>query len=277
MTPSADTSIGLAVIFVGPTSGAHLSTGMTISFALFKGFPWRKAPHYIIAQLIGGFLGSLVVYAQFAPSFKAITDKMIAGGVDIFSPSSPVGAIAIFVPEGTNLGIVLVNEFVTSAVLGCAIYCVLDPSNVFVSPTTGPMLIGLSFFVAVACFAPNGIALNTARDLGARFAMACIYGRGAFPGRYAALTALTNILGTQVGAMFQMLFLSDTVRPITPGAVAAHEHQVKAEEAHLERQLTTRANVGYTEGQGIGRMLSSGKLSGKNSGTNGITEHVEKV
>lgn len=249
---------------------------MTISFALFKGFPWRKAPHYIIAQLIGGFLGSLAVYAQFAPTFQSITRKMEAGGMDIFQASSPVGAIAIFAPHGGSLAIVFVNELITSAVLGCAIYCVLDPSNVFVSPTSGPILIGLAFFVAVACFAPNGIALNSARDIGSRMAMACIYGRGAFPGKMAALTALTNILGTQIGALFQILFLSDSIRPPTAGAVAAHQHQVKAEEAHLERQLTTKANGGYQDGSAVSRMFSS-RLAGKNTSSNGTSEHLEKV
>jgi hypothetical protein len=41
--------IMMAVIFCGPTSGAHLSPGVTISFAIFKGFPWRKVPREFLS------------------------------------------------------------------------------------------------------------------------------------------------------------------------------------------------------------------------------------
>lgn len=264
------TSISLAVVFVGPISGAHLSPGMSISFALFKGFPWRKVPYYMLAQFIGATIASFIVYAQFEPSFKAITSKMEAGGMDIFSSSSPVGSIVLFPPHGVSLTNVFVNEFIVAFVVAIAIFCVLDPSNVFISPTSGPLLIGLTFIVAIACFASNGIAINSARDLGARFAMACIYGRKVFPGKYAALSALTNILATQVGAMFQLLFMSDTVRPPTSGSLAAHAHAMKIEEAHLNRQLTKRTNDGSPE-SGMGSGFSEKTDSGVS------VQHVERA
>lgn len=149
--------------------------------------------------------------------------------------------------------IVFVNELVLSAVIATGIYCILDPTNLFVAPTTGPMLIGLMFIIAVACFGSNGIALNTARDLGARFAMGAIYGRGAFPGAYAALTALTNWLGTFIGASFQILVLSDTLRQPTEAAVNAHKHVEGFEKAHLTRQITSRSNG---DQMALGRILS---------------------
>lgn len=79
-------AIGLAITFVGPTSGAHLSPGVTLSFAVFKGFPWRKVPHYIIAQLLGGFVAALLVYAQFSQQLSAIAKTFEAAGMDIFTP-----------------------------------------------------------------------------------------------------------------------------------------------------------------------------------------------
>jgi glycerol uptake facilitator-like aquaporin len=256
-------AIALAVTFAGPISGGHLSPGMTIAFALFKGFPWRKAPHYILAQLLGAFLGCLAVYAQFAPAFEAMTAKMRAAGQDIFTPAGPPGIIALL-PPSDNMGIILVNEILATATLAAAIFCVLDPSNVFVTPGSTPLLLGIMFFIVVVCWAPNGVALNTARDLGSRFAMGCIYGRGVFPPKYTAFAALANLLGTQIGALFQLLFLSDTVRPATPGAVAAAQHLAKIEEGHTERELTKVAN-GYTDGMGVGRILS-GKFSKSSTG-----------
>ena len=49
-------------------------------------------------------------------------------------------------------------------------------------------------------YAPNTIALNTARDVGGRLACAAVYGRKCWAGNYAALSSLTNILATMVGA-----------------------------------------------------------------------------
>lgn len=79
-------SIGLAIILTGPTSGGHLNPGLTISFAVFKGFPWRKVPQYIFAQLVGAFLGSLMVYVHFAPELNASARADDAAGINKFTP-----------------------------------------------------------------------------------------------------------------------------------------------------------------------------------------------
>lgn len=44
--------------------------------------------------------------------------------------------------------------------------------------------------VMIWAFAADSIALNTARDLGGRFAAACFWGaKGSFPARYTALAS----------------------------------------------------------------------------------------
>src|ERR671923_2811652 len=57
---------GLAVTFgvyvAGGISGAHINPAVTLAFAARRGFPWRKVPGYIAAQLVGAFLGALLVY-----------------------------------------------------------------------------------------------------------------------------------------------------------------------------------------------------------------------
>lgn len=52
------------------TSGAHLSPGFTIAFVLFKGFPARKAPQYILAQICGAFCAALLVYSQYSQQIQ---------------------------------------------------------------------------------------------------------------------------------------------------------------------------------------------------------------
>lgn len=51
---------------------------VTICAALFRKFPWKKVPLYILGQLLGAFFGSLFVYADY---FNAI--NLFEGGAGI--------------------------------------------------------------------------------------------------------------------------------------------------------------------------------------------------
>ena len=67
---------GLAVVFgvyvAGGVSGAHINPAVTLSFALRRGFPWRKVPGYMLAQLIGAFLGALLVYIVYKGAIDSV-------------------------------------------------------------------------------------------------------------------------------------------------------------------------------------------------------------
>lgn len=254
--------IVVGILTAGPNSGGHLHPAFTISFALFKGFPWRKVPQYIVAQTMGAFLGGLIVYGQYRPQFTEMTEKLVAAGKEamVYSSAGPSGALAIYMPHYSSMGFVFMNEIFTSAALGILVFQVLDPSNVFVTPPMVPIFIALGFFGAVACYAGNGIALNTARDLGARFAAACFWGTGVFPARMTAEATFTNILGTTIGAAIQTFWLSDSIRPPTEHAIQAHVAQEKEKEAHLNRILTARSSDRGGQGM-LSRVLTGGKAS----------------
>jgi aquaporin Z len=52
----------LAIIFfMGTISGAHLNPAVTLAFAVRGNFPWLRVPGYIVAQLAGAILASLVL------------------------------------------------------------------------------------------------------------------------------------------------------------------------------------------------------------------------
>lgn len=63
-----------------PVSGGHLSPGFTIALAIFKGFPARKIPQYIVAQIFGGYLAGLCVYLAYKPSLDAVAAGYTAAG-----------------------------------------------------------------------------------------------------------------------------------------------------------------------------------------------------
>lgn len=58
-------------IYIAGDSGAYLNPAVTLAFCVYRGLPWRRFPVYLIAQLLGGFIGSGVIYANCKPSTDA--------------------------------------------------------------------------------------------------------------------------------------------------------------------------------------------------------------
>jgi len=53
------------ILFMGRVSGAHLNPVVSIAFALRGEFPWRRIPGYVAAQLAGGILACVFLWAVF--------------------------------------------------------------------------------------------------------------------------------------------------------------------------------------------------------------------
>tara|TARA_B110001469_G_scaffold54266_1_gene52417 strand:+ start:4293 stop:4958 length:666 start_codon:yes stop_codon:yes gene_type:complete len=61
--------IVMAMIYAfGETSGAHFNPAVTIAFAYAKKFAWKEVPKYIIAQILGAFAASLILWFLFPTS-----------------------------------------------------------------------------------------------------------------------------------------------------------------------------------------------------------------
>jgi aquaporin Z len=51
------------ILFMGAVSGAHLNPVVSVAFAMRGNFPWRRVPAYIVAQLAGAVVATLLLWA----------------------------------------------------------------------------------------------------------------------------------------------------------------------------------------------------------------------
>jgi aquaporin Z len=51
------------ILFMGSVSGAHLNPAVSIAFAARGDFPWKRVPAYVVAQLLGASLATLLLWA----------------------------------------------------------------------------------------------------------------------------------------------------------------------------------------------------------------------
>jgi glycerol uptake facilitator-like aquaporin len=227
--------IVLALTVCAATSGGHINPCITITFAIFRGFPWKKVPFYIVSQIIGAYAACLMIYFQYKDIILQLEDALIAKNAFQaiwFTPNGIGGAFALYTTPGRELGIVFWNEFLTCFTLALVIFACLDPSNFIASPRTAPWIIGLAYSAAIWGYGPASIALNTARDVGARLMAITIWGMQASGGSYAAIAALTNIPATILGLIVYELLHHDSSRVLAPGQ---REHML-ALRAHLDRR-----------------------------------------
>jgi aquaporin Z len=49
------------IFFMGAVSGAHLNPAVTVAFALRRNFPWSRVPAYIVVQLAGAIIATVML------------------------------------------------------------------------------------------------------------------------------------------------------------------------------------------------------------------------
>ncbi len=206
-------AVTFGIYVAGGVSGAHINPAVTIAFALRRGFSWAKVPGYIIAQVLGAFLGAALVYWVY---FQAIDANEVANKITRDGGSD----VGIFVtgPAGyfhTYWGPIL-TEIVGTAFLIIFVFAVIDLMNLPPRANMGPLIIGLAVFaIGTSLGANTGYAINPARDFGPRvWAYIEGWGSAAFPGKQGNLSAywwvpiVAPIIGGIIGAIVYDIFIN---------------------------------------------------------------------
>ncbi len=163
--------VAMAVYAVGQFSGAHLNPAVTLGLAFNGDFAWSLVPSYVLAQLIGAFLGATMIWLHFFPHWK-ITEE----------PETKLGVFS------TGPAIPHYFSNVLSEIIGTFILIV------------GMLIVAIGLSLG----GTTGYAINPARDLGPRIAhfLLPIAGKGKSNWGYSWIPVVGPILGGSLGGVF---------------------------------------------------------------------------
>lgn len=73
------------ITILGPISGAHFNPAVTMVFSLKKDIDLREASYYVVAQIAGGIIGTIVAHLMFSLPVLAFSEKIRFGGAQWFA------------------------------------------------------------------------------------------------------------------------------------------------------------------------------------------------
>jgi len=170
------------------SADAHINPAVTIGFAVATG-NYSKVIPYVSAQLLGAFLGAILVWLHFHPHWKETPEP--AAKLAVFCTSPAIrNRVANVISEiiGT-----LVLVFVVAAIFSKAVASAGGLPAGF-----GAYLVAcLVWGIGLSLGGTTGYAINPARDLGPRIAHAIlpIAGKGGSDWSYAAVPVIGPLIG----------------------------------------------------------------------------------
>lgn len=194
-------SVFVGVVVAGPYSGAHLNPAVTLGLAIAGKFAWSKVAFYIIAQMLGAIIGSLLMWIVYRDHFNATTD--------------PDAQLAVFStgPAIKNRVFNLLSEIVGTFVL---VFVVFYFTNAEITNEASPIGLGsigalpvafLVWAIGLGLGGTTGYAINPARDLGPRIAHAILpmKEKGSSDWRYAWIPVAGPLIGAAIAAILFLI------------------------------------------------------------------------
>jgi len=191
-------AVAMAIYAVGHYSGANLNPAVTTGLAIIGkshgGIEWSQTYKYYIGELIGAFLGAVVVWAAYLGHWRETED--------------PGLKLAVFCtgPAIRNYAQNFITEFIGTFVLLFGVLAITNPAggNVPLAGGLGALAVGLLIFaIGLSLGGPTGYAINPARDLMPRIAhfVLPIEGKGSSDWEYAWIPVVAPLAGGAAGAL----------------------------------------------------------------------------
>ena len=185
-------AVTIAIYAVGNISGAHLNPAVTLALAAEGSFEWNRVPSFIVAQMLGGFTGAIMVWLHYLPHWGKTEDQGAKLAVFCTGPAIP------------NFWANLLSEIIGTFVLTAGVLFI--GANEFTEGLK-PVIVGaLVVVIGMALGGTTGYAINPARDLGPRVAhfLLPIRGKGPSGWGYAPVPVIGPVIGGFLGSAFYM-------------------------------------------------------------------------
>lgn len=193
-------AVFVGVFAVGAISGAHLNPAVTVGLAVGGAFDWADVPLYIVAQMIGAFIGAVIVWLAYFQHWGETADPGLK--LAVFSTG----------PAIRNPVWNLVTEIVGTFMLVFGVFAIDSASMTGADGSTLAVNLGalgaipvafLVWGIGLSLGGPTGYAINPARDLGPRIAhfLLPIPGKGDSDWGYSWIPVVGPIIGAIIAGV----------------------------------------------------------------------------
>jgi glycerol uptake facilitator len=146
------------VVVAGPVSGAHLNPAVTLAVAMNGGITWDQVPWYWAGEMLGAFLGAVLVYIHYLPHWAETENADLK--LAVFSTG----------PAIRNYAANFISEVIGTFVLVFVIFAFANNGKAGLAALGALPVALLVLVIGLALGGPTGYAINPARDLGPRIA-----------------------------------------------------------------------------------------------------------
>ena len=183
-------AVFVGVFSVAAISGAHLNPAVTVALAVAGKFAWADAPGYVLAQMLGGMAGALLMWLVYRDHFDHTdcADTKLA----VFCTGPAIRSTA-----GN-----LLSEVLATFVLVFAILSMVSPKISLGAMDALPVAL-LVLGIGVSLGGTTGYAMSPARDLAPRImhALLPIKGKRDSDWAYSWVPVVGSLLGATLAAV----------------------------------------------------------------------------
>ena len=159
-------AVFVGVFVTAPLSGAHLNPAVTLGLATAGKFEWALVAGYVVAQLIGAFLGQLLVILAYRDHYAATEDTGLVLATFSTDPAIPNSVSNVLTEAIGTFVLVFAVLYITGPKFGDS------PGSLGALDALPVALVVLG--IGLSLGGPTGYAINPARDLGPRIAHAVL-------------------------------------------------------------------------------------------------------
>ncbi|RMD01066.1 aquaporin family protein [Aquitalea palustris] len=183
-------AVFVGVFSVAAISGAHLNPAVTVALAVAGKFEWARVPGYVLAQMLGGMMGALLVWVIYRKHYE--TTECAELKLATFCTGPAIRSL-----PGN-----LLSEVLATFVLVFAILSMVAPKMSLGAMDALPVAL-LVLGIGVSLGGTTGYAMSPARDLAPRImhALLPIPGKRSSDWGYAWVPVVGSLLGATLAAV----------------------------------------------------------------------------